>query len=121
MKILQVISFVFIVFSVQLFALDTANIRVKDNNNHFIAQYANEVVNIQIVDSSQYTNKQDSIEELMQNKEEQIRLLNEQQELMQEKVHKQKMYFLISAIVISLVVLAIFIGLMVIVRKSQKN
>jgi len=118
MKKSLIILFVFIVFSMQLFALGNANTRVANNNNQLIAQYANEAVNIEIIDSSQYKNEQDSIAELMQKKQEQIRLLNEQKELMEEKVHKQKMYFLISAVVILSVVVAIFIGLIVIVKKS---
>jgi len=104
---------------VQLLALGNENTRLINNNNQLIVQYANEAVNIEIVNNSQYE--------------------NEQKELMEEKVHKQKMYFLIplgifnfptlnaygevvnlSAVVILSVVVAIFIGLIVIVRKSQK-
>jgi len=108
----------FFIISIQNFAQDdvgTGVVRTDSNNmdNSKKTEIIEDIIRLK------YEN--DSIEKLSQKKQEQIRLLNEQKELMEQKVHKQKMYFLISALVILLVVVVIFISLIIIVRKSQKN
>ncbi len=121
MKTLLIILSLFIVFSIQLFAQDSANLNGKPRISKPIINAFNKVDSIVIIDSLAFSKELDSIKIIQQKRQKEILLLKEQELLMIKKVNKRRMYFTIGAIAILIFVLIIFIGLIFIVRKSQDN